>query len=145
MRKVLLALVLFLCGCGGENVREVPVTVAVDCTAAVAVYDGFPPGKLSVLPADGIVLPETEVMVAEGDSAFAALRYVAEEYGLQLEYNGLMPGAEYVESIGHLAEFDGGASSGWHYSVNGVTPGVGAGGYVLAAGDVVVWYYTLEI
>ncbi|MDR1588944.1 MAG: DUF4430 domain-containing protein [Oscillospiraceae bacterium] len=43
---------------------------------------------------------------------------------------------------GYLSEFDESAGAGWMYSVNNVFPGVGAGAYVLADGDVMRWRYT---
>lgn len=47
----------------------------------------------------------------------------------------------YVSSIGGLAEKEHGSSSGWMYSVNGVTPMTSCGNYTLKNGDSVVWYY----
>jgi hypothetical protein len=44
----------------------------------------------------------------------------------------------YVAQIGRLA---GEGASGWVYKVNGVSPPIGADAYVLAEGDVVLWYY----
>ena len=51
----------------------------------------------------------------------------------------------YVTSIGGLAEFACGATSGWLYFVNGVSPSVGCGSYVLKNGDSVTWIYTLDL
>jgi Domain of unknown function (DUF4430) len=44
----------------------------------------------------------------------------------------------YVTRIGRYAAE---AASGWVYKVNGVAPPVGADGYVLKAGDRVLWYW----
>lgn len=47
----------------------------------------------------------------------------------------------YVAAIGGLAEKEHGSTSGWMYSVNGVTPMTACSNYVLSNGDNVVWYY----
>lgn len=47
----------------------------------------------------------------------------------------------YVKAIGGLAEKEHGGTSGWMYSVNGVTPMTACSNYVLSNGDNVVWYY----
>ena len=47
----------------------------------------------------------------------------------------------YVAAIGGLAEKEHGGTSGWMYSVNGVTPNTACSNYVLKNGDNVVWYY----
>ena len=47
----------------------------------------------------------------------------------------------YVAAIGGLAEKEHGGTSGWMYSVNGITPNTACSNYVLSNGDNVVWYY----
>lgn len=47
----------------------------------------------------------------------------------------------YVAAIGGLAEKEHGGTSGWMYSVNGVTPNTACSNYILKNGDTVVWYY----
>lgn len=47
----------------------------------------------------------------------------------------------YVSAIGGLAEKQHGGTSGWMYSVNGITPMTACSNYVLSNGDNVVWYY----
>ena len=60
--------------------------------------------------------------------------------GLSVNAHGSSYGT-YVAAIGGLAEKEHGSTSGWMYSVNGVTPGVACSSYVLSNGDNVVWYY----
>lgn len=50
----------------------------------------------------------------------------------------------YVAAIGGLAEKEHGGTSGWMYSVNGVTPNTACSNYVLFNGDNVVWYYVTD-
>ena len=60
--------------------------------------------------------------------------------GLSVNAHGSSYGT-YVASIGGLAEKEHGGTSGWMYSVNGVTPNTACSNYVLSNGDTVVWYY----
>lgn len=60
--------------------------------------------------------------------------------GLSVNAHGSSYGT-YVAAIGGLAEKEHGGTSGWMYSVNGVTPKTACSNYVLSNGDRVVWYY----
>lgn len=60
--------------------------------------------------------------------------------GLSVNAHGSSYGT-YVAGIGGLAEKEHGSTSGWMYSVNGVTPNTACSNYVLSNGDSVVWYY----
>lgn len=60
--------------------------------------------------------------------------------GLSVNAHGSSYGT-YVAGIGGLAEKEHGSTSGWMYSVNGVTPNTACSNYVLSNGDRVVWYY----
>ena len=60
--------------------------------------------------------------------------------GLSVNAHGSSYGT-YVAAIGGLAEKEHGGTSGWMYSVNGVTPNTACSNYVLSSGDNVVWYY----
>lgn len=60
--------------------------------------------------------------------------------GLSVNAHGSSYGT-YVAAIGGLAEKEHGATSGWMYSVNGVTPNTACSNYVLSNSDRVVWYY----
>lgn len=60
--------------------------------------------------------------------------------GLSVNAHGSSYGT-YVAAIGGLAEKEHGSTSGWMYSVNGVTPNTACSNYILSNGDNVVWYY----
>lgn len=62
--------------------------------------------------------------------------------GLSVNAHGSSYGT-YVAAIGGLAEKEHGSTSGWMYSVNGVTPMTACSNYVLSNGDNVVWYYVM--
>lgn len=72
----------------------------------------------------------------EGATAYDALCAL----GLSVNAHGSSYGT-YVAAIGGLAEKEHGSTSGWMYSVNGVTPMTACSNYVLSNGDSVVWYY----
>ena len=72
----------------------------------------------------------------EGATAYDALCAL----GLSVNAHGSSYGT-YVAAIGGLAEKEHGGTSGWMYSVNGVTPMTACSNYVLSNGDSVVWYY----
>lgn len=72
----------------------------------------------------------------EGATAYDALCAL----GLSVNAHGSSYGT-YVAAIGGLAEKEHGGTSGWMYSVNGVTPNTACSNYVLKNGDNVVWYY----
>lgn len=72
----------------------------------------------------------------EGATPYDALSAL----GLSVNAHGSSYGT-YVAAIGGLAEKEHGGTSGWMYSVNGVTPNTACSNYVLSNGDNVVWYY----
>lgn len=114
------------------------VTLTVRCDTVVGRSDS------EYIPADGVILPITELEIEEGDTVYDSLVEAARLHSIQLEYNGSqkMP---YIVGIGYLYEFDFGDLSGWSYRVNGESPSVGCGEYVLADGDFVEWLYTCEL
>ena len=73
---------------------------------------------------------------SEGATVYDALCAL----GLSVNAHGSSYGT-YVAAIGGLAEKEHGSTSGWMYSVNGVTPMTACSNYVLSNGDNVVWYY----
>ncbi len=76
------------------------------------------------------------VAVAPGSSVYDAL----EATGVSINATDTQYGV-YVSAIGGLAEKEYGSTSGWMYSVNGVTPMTSCGNYKLSDGDTVVWHY----
>ncbi len=76
------------------------------------------------------------VSVAQGATVYDALKAT----GVAMNASNTQYGI-YVSSIGGLAEKEHGSTSGWMYSVNGVTPMTACSNYKLSNGDKVVWYY----
>lgn len=146
--SVLLVLVLclsFLLSCGRADAGDRSCTLSVRCDNAIAA-DTLPPETAAILPAGGVLLADTAVAFADGESVFDVLLRAARAAGLHLEFEKTpLYGGVYVEGIGNLYAFDGGELSGWVYAVNGVFPEVSASAYVLADGDTVEWFYTCDL
>ena len=101
-------------------------------------------GKADHIPADGVILAETAMPIASGDTVYTILTDAARAYGIYMEASGAN-GLMYVNGIGNIYEFDFGDLSGWVYMVNGASASVGCDQYTLKDGDRVEWHYTLEL
>ena len=100
------------------------------------------------LPENGVILKETTFEIEQGETVFDILTEAAAAYGLRLNHTGVTAtsGAmAYISGINDLSEFDHGSLSGWTYLVNDQRPSIGCGEYVLAAGDRIVFRYSLEL
>ena len=92
--------------------------------------------SVSSSAADGRVSGNAHPTFKKGATAYDALCATGLSVSTKSSQYGL-----YVSAIGGLAEFEYGGKSGWMYSVNGSTPNVSCGKYVLKDGDTVSWYY----
>ena len=117
-----------------DAVGTVTLTIRCDTVA----------GRADHIPADGVILAETALPIAAGDTVYTILTDAARAYGIHLEASGTS-GLMYVQGIGNLYEFDFGDLSGWVYTVNGESPSVGCGQVVLSDGDCIEWRYTLAL
>ena len=147
---LLLCLLLLLCtACGGRtqnDTGDLHCTVTIECATVLAHMDDLSPGKAEIVPADGVLLPETAVAFSEGDTVFDVLQRVCRAQGIHMESNWTPAyNSAYIEGIGNLYEFDCGSLSGWMYSVNGVWPDYGCSSCTLHDGDTVVWSYTCDL
>lgn len=101
-------------------------------------------GQAAHIPADGVILADTEFPIALGDTAYTLLTDAARAFAIHMESSGTT-GMMYVQGIGNVYEFDFGDLSGWMYLVNGEAPSVGCDQCVLAPGDVIEWRYTRDL
>ena len=102
----------------------------------------------SHIPKDGIILDTTELEITENQTVYDLLTDAAKAYNIQVEnsgVNGQNSSMAYIRGINYIYEFDFGELSGWMYKVNGKTPSVGCGEYVLSPGDKVEWLYTCDL
>ena len=121
-------------------------TISIDCKTALDNMDNLNEGLKSMIPEDGVILPETEVKLEGGESVYDVLVEVCKANDIQIEstdtnaYN-----TAYIEGIAHLYEFDCGSGSGWMYNVNNEFPNVGCSSYEIKPGDVIQWRYTCSL
>ena len=145
---LLLCLLLVLCtACGAQPDSDgaLRCTVTIECATVLAHMDDLSPGKAEIVPADGVLLPETVVAFSEGDTVFDVLQRVCRAQGIHMESNWTPAyNSAYIEGIGNLYEFDCGEGSGWMFRVNGEFPNYGCSRYILAGGDTVEWVYTCD-
>lgn len=129
----------------GEAVTEaarMTCTVQINCSSILDNMDKLKEGKADYVPASGTVLGMVTVTFTEGETAFDVLKRVCSSYGIQLEYSYTpVYGSYYVEGINNLYELDCGSGSGWHYYINGSSPGYGCSSYNMLDGDSMVWNY----
>ena len=119
-----------------EGERQAATRISIRCDSVA--------GQSEYAPADGVILPETTVMIAEGETAFDQLAEAVRSHRIQMEYDGTVAGA-YVRGIGYLYEYAFGNLSGWMYRVNGVFADVGCAQYPLREGDLVEWVYSVNL
>lgn len=121
-------------------------TVEIRCDTVVDTDKLTNQSVAKYIPKDGIILAETKVEIAEGETAFEVLKRVTREEGIQMEFRSdpLYSGA-YIEGINHLYELDAGSGSGWMYKVNDWFPNYGCSQYKPKDGDKMVWCYTCNI
>ena len=81
--------------------------------------------------------PDGPEMTLAGATAFGALERASRlgEFYYRVQSTGFGP---YVDRIGRVTA---GATTGWVYKVNGVSPPVGADQFQLKEGDKVLWYH----
>ena len=102
--------------------------------------------KYELIPADGVIFPETDVTVYEGESVFNILHREMKQARIHMSFRHTpIYNSAYIEAINNLYEYDVGELSGWMYKVNGWFPNYGCSRYQLAPGDVVEWHYTCEL
>ena len=126
------------------------VTISIRCDTVLENYHLLDPALRSeeYVPADGVILPETTYVLREGDTVFDLLDRTVRYNKIQMEYQGAdrnVLGTAYIQGINYLYEFSCGSTSGWVYTVNGKSPGVGCSEYKLSDGDRIVWHYTCDL
>lgn len=121
-------------------------TISISCKAIAENIDKLPEEKHFLVPADGIILSETEVEISEGETAFDVLNKITREKGIHMEFvETTLYNSVYIEGINNLYEFDCGENSGWIYTVNGKTLSKSSSKYLIKDGDRIAWLYTVDL
>ena len=125
---------------------ELVCTISISCAAVLSNMDQLDPDKVELIPSDGWVLPETQVVFEPGESAFALLQRICRENAIHMESeNTALYDSAYISGINNLYEFDCGPLSGWMFEVNGWFPNYSCSLYTLQDGDNVSWVYTCQL
>ncbi|ODA43086.1 DUF4430 domain-containing protein [Desulfosporosinus sp. BG] len=127
-----------------ENTDKPAVTIAINCSTAVAKGLDKQEKFKDVVPANGIILPPTKVEFKEGETVFDVLKIVVRENNIQMQYEG-SNGTAYIKGINNLYELDGGPLSGWMYCVNKLYANFGCNQTKLKNGDTIEWNYTCNM
>lgn len=128
--------------------KKPTVTISIRCDRAVANWEKLDSSVQDerIVPKSGAILPETTVVLEDGDTAFSVLKRMCRENKIHMESTSTpVYGSAYVEGINNLYEFDCGALSGWMYAVNGAYANYGSSKCVLKDGDIVRWDYTCDL
>lgn len=125
--------------------KELTCTLSVRCDTILKNIAWLTPEKVDIVPKDGIIFPEKEVVFYEGESVFNLLLREMKKNKIHMEFeNTPIYNSAYIEGIANIYEFDCGELSGWMYKVNGWFPNYGCSRYRLKAGDKVEWVYTCD-
>lgn len=126
-----------------EENNQMVCYFTISCAEILDNMDMLAPGREAFVPANGLILTQSQVPFEKGETVFDVLKRVTRECGIQMEFS-YFPIYEsmYIEGIGNLYEKECGSGSGWLYYVNGVKPNYGVSKYVLEDQDVVEFHYT---
>lgn len=144
---ILLIISVLLVSCQKEE-KEMPLSCifSIECSTILDNMDILPEEKKELVPIDGVILAESTVKFAEGESVFDILQRVCKEEKILIESSFTAgTGSGYVEGIANIYEFDCGSLSGWQYSVNDEFVGAGCSEYEVQEGDVIAWRYTCDM
>ncbi len=123
-------------------------TLAIYCKKALENWDKLDPRAQSekVVPKDGVILKETAVTFAEGDTVYDVLMRTCRSNKINFDNKGNSSyGSRYIEGVNNLYEFDCGPMSGWLYSVNDEFPSYGCSLYKLKNGDKILLQYSCDL
>lgn len=126
--------------------KELTCTLSIRCDTILRSIESLDKEKLDIVPKDGIIFKEREVIFYEGESVFDVLLREMKRSKIHMEFeNTPIYNSAYIEGIANLYEFDCGELSGWMYRVNDWFPNYGCSRYQLKAGDKVEWIYTCDL
>lgn len=118
----------------------------ISCGTVLNNMDLLDKEKSELIPKEGIIYENENVVFYEGESVFNVLLRETKENKIHLEFvKTPVYNSVYIEGINNLYEFDCGELSGWVYKVNGYVPNYGCSLYKLKNGDVIEWLYTCDL
>ena len=125
--------------------EELTCILSVSCAEVLNNMDKLKEGKAELIPKDGIIYSEQEVVFYEGESVFNVLLREMKKNKIHLEFvDTPMYNSTYIEGIGNLYEFDCSELSGWRFKINGEFINYSCSGYEICDGDKIEWVYTCD-
>ena len=123
------------------------ITISIRCDEILQHYDQLDPALRSeeYVPADGIILAPTEMVLREGDTVFDLLYRITRYHRIPIEYQGGTATAAnpvYIQGINSLYEFSCGETSGWIYCVNDTFSNFSCSLYRPTPGDTIEWIFS---
>ncbi len=128
-----------------EEILASVCTLSIECGKIYDNIEAFPEEKKALLPADGYILPPSEIEFEEGESVFDILKREAINRGIHFEFSSSVYNSAYIEGINNIYEFDCGELSGWVYTVNGSVLQYGCSEYKIKNGDVIKIIYSCAL
>ena len=120
--------------------------LSVRCDTILKNISRLAPEKIGIIPGDGIIFAEQNVVFYEGETVFNVLTRAMKQNNIHMEFvKTPLYNSAYIEGIANIYEFDCGELSGWMYKVNGWFPNYGCSLYTLKPGDKVEWVYTCDL
>lgn len=123
--------------------RSFYVYLSIDVKTILDHMEDLKPGLQKYIPEDGWILPKTQVLCYEGETAWDVMSRECKARGINVQssytplYNSV-----YMEGINHIGEFDCGATAGWVYEVDGWIPNYSSSRYVMVEGEYLRWRYS---
>ncbi len=125
------------------QINNINVTMEIKCNLILNNPDLT---TTASIPSDGYFLKSTGYTTAENSTVFDVFEKACASSDIQYVYSGSASRNNvYISSIAGLTQKECGKYSGWKYRVNGIAPSVGASMYKLKDGDVISWYYAINI
>lgn len=125
---------------------ELKCTISISCGTVLDNMDKLDKNKHELIPSDGRLFSETEVIFNDGESAFDLLLRVCRDNGIHFESaHTPLSDTAYIEGIGNIYEFDCGSLSGWMYNVNGEFPNYSCSDYIIQKDDKINFVYTCDL
>lgn len=125
------------------QINNINVTMEIKCNLILNNPDL---NTTASIPSDGYFLKSTGYTTAENSTVFDVFEKACTSSDIQYVYSGSASRNNvYISSIAGLTQKECGKYSGWKYRVNGIAPSVGASMYKLKDGDIISWYYAINI
>ena len=118
----------------------------ISCNTILNNMNLLDPKKSELVPKDGVIYKNENVVFYEGESVFNVLQREMRANKIHLEFvKTPVYNSVYIEGINNIYEFDCGELSGWVYKVNNYTPNYGCSLYKLKDNDEIKWLYTCDL